>query len=215
MNETMTRILLKEEYDTKTIWKTYGYWAFWVGIAFFSVYPFCNWLSAQRANVYHLYLNTELSIPFVPDFIWPYMSLYLLFILPPFFLGVSQLELLGKRIILGTLISGGIFLLFPSQLGFERVIPNGFYGEIFTNIFSLDLPHNMAPSLHVVYSAFILLAVLESSSKKSVRMIMLLWLLLIMISTLLVHQHHILDIVSAMVIMFLVTSTFIKGEKNV
>ncbi|WP_373020322.1 hypothetical protein [Sulfuricurvum sp.] len=160
-------------------------------------------------------MNTELSIPFIPDFIWLYMSLYLLFILPPFFLGVSQLKLLGKRIILGTLISGGIFLLFPSQLGFERVIPNGFYGEMFTNIFSLDLPHNMAPSLHVVYSAFILLAVVESSSKKSVRMMLLLWLLLIMISTLMVHQHHILDIVSAMAIMLLVTLTFIKGEKNV
>ena len=199
---------------TMVIWKTYGYWAFWVGIVFFSVYPLCNWLSAHRVKVYHLYVNSELSIPFDPNFIWFYMSLYLLFLLPPFFLNISQLTLLGKRIILGTLISGGVFLLFPSQLGFERVIPHGVYGEMFSAIFSLDLPHNMAPSLHVLYSAFILLTVFESSSHQSIRILMVIWLVLIIISTVLVHQHHIFDSISALAILFLVTSTLIKGEKN-
>ncbi len=215
MNEPIVRVLSTEEYNTKAIWKTYGYWAFWVGIAFFSVYPLCNWITSQRLNVYHLYLSEELSIPFIPSFFWIYMSLYFLFILPPFFLSVSQLELLGKRIVLGTLISGGIFLLFPSRLGFERIIPNGFYSKMFTSIFDLDLPHNMAPSLHVVYSTFILLAIYKSSSKKIVHIMTGLWLVLIMASTIFVHQHHLIDIVLAIAITLLVSLIFIKGEKNV
>jgi hypothetical protein len=215
MNESMSRVLSTEEYNTKAIWKTYGYWAFLVAIVFFSVYPLCNWITSQRLNVYHLYLSEELSMPFIPSFFWIYMSLYLLFIIPPFFLGVLQLEILGKRIVLGTLISGIIFLIFPTQLGFERIVPEGFYAKLFTNIFALDLPHNMAPSLHVVYSSFILLAIYKSSSKKIVHIITGLWLVLIMASTIFVHQHHLIDIVLAIAITLLVSSIFIKGEKNV
>jgi hypothetical protein len=27
------------------VWKTYAYWAAWVGTVFFAVYPCCNWIS--------------------------------------------------------------------------------------------------------------------------------------------------------------------------
>lgn len=216
MNDSMANsLVVADEYGRSAVWKMYGYWAFWVGIVFFSIYPVCNWITSKRSDVYHVYFNMELAIPFIPDFFWIYISLYLLFFLPPFFLGVSQLELLGKRLVLATLISGAVFLIFPTQLGFERSVPDGFYVGVFTNLFAIDLPHNMAPSLHVVYSAFILLAVYNASSNRAVRSIALLWLLLVSVSTLLVHQHHLIDIVSAWAITFLVGSIFIKGEKNV
>ena len=210
-----TLVLQRGEHDLQAVWKTYGYWAFWVGVAFFSVYPSCNWITSQRTDAYRLYLDAELAIPFVPEFFWLYMSLYLLFLLPPFFLGVSQLVLLGKRIIAGTLLSGLVFLLFPSRLGFERIVPEGFYEGAFGNLFALDLPHNMAPSLHIVYSAFILLAIYASSQRGAVRLSVLLWLVLIALSTLMVHQHHLIDILSATAIVVLVNTKLIKGESDV
>ncbi len=215
MTRENVRAFPTEEYRLQGVWKTYGYWAFWVGVAFFSVYPLCNWLTSQREDVYRLYWDAELAIPFVPEFFWFYMSLYLLFLLPPFYLGVSQLVLLGKRIIAGTLISGLLFLLLPSRLGFERIAPEGLYRELFSNLFALDMPHNMAPSLHIVYSAFILLAVYGSSQRKTVRVSVLAWLVLIALSTLMVHQHHLIDILSAFIIVLLVNSTLIKGESDV
>jgi len=141
---------------TKEIWKTYGIWALWVGVAFFSVYPTCNWLTSQRENPFHIYFNGELSIPFIPDFIWIYLSMYLLFLAPPFFLNIGQLIALGKQLIWGTLFSGLAFLLFPAQLGFTRVIPSSdFYQQLYANLFAIDLPHNLVPSLHIVFSALI------------------------------------------------------------
>ena len=206
---------IAQAYHLKAVWKTYAQWAFWVGVAFFFVYPLCNWISSQRGDVYQLYLQAELTIPLVPAFIWAYISMYVLFLLPPFFLSVSELVLLGKRIVVGTIISGVIFLLFPSQLGFERVVPEGFHGDFFSQIFTLDLPYNMAPSLHVVYSGFILLAVYSATEKGPVRIAAIVWLILIMLSTLFVHQHHLLDIVLAMSVIGVINHKIIKGEKNV
>src|SRR5262245_24580737 len=45
------------------VWRTYGYWAFWVGVAFFGVYPTCNWWTAQRAHRFGIYLAAELDVP--------------------------------------------------------------------------------------------------------------------------------------------------------
>ncbi len=212
---TRSATLDPAEYRLLSIWKTYGYWAFWVGVAFFSVYPSCNWISAQRSEPYLAYFDQELAVPFVPEFFWVYMSMYLLFFMPPLFLNVTQLRQLGKGLIIGTLISGIIFLLFPSQLGFERVVPEGFYGGLYEQIFSLDRPHNMIPSLHVVYSGFILLAVYRASDDKYVKVFAILWLLSISLSTLLVHQHHIADIVLALVIICFVNRKILKGREDV
>ena len=220
MRKALVNVLdINEEIENtnsiKNIWKTYGYWAFWVGVAFFSVYPTCNWLTSERTEVYQLFFITELNIPFVPLFYWFYVSLYLLFFLPPFFLDVPRLKVLGKRIIIATIISGVIFILFPASLGFERVSPEGFYGQLFDTLFTLDLPHNMMPSLHVVYSALIIFAVMGSSKRRSIQGFALMWLVCICISTLLVHQHHLIDIVSAFALVWVVSKILIKGKTDV
>jgi len=201
--------------SVKQIWKTYGYWAFLVGIAFFSVYPTCNWITSQREEVYQLYFISELSIPFIPEFYWLYISLYVLFILPPLFMNVAELKLLGKRIILATIFSGIIFIIFPASLGFARVSPDGFYSELFSTLFMIDLPHNMAPSLHIVYSTLILIGVSTSTKNNLVKIIVLFWLGLLSISTLLVHQHHIIDIISAFVLVWIISKFLIKGKTYV
>jgi membrane-associated phospholipid phosphatase len=135
--------------------------------------------------------------------------------LPPFFMNIMQLKLLGKRIILATAISGLIFIIFPASLGFERVSPEGFYSELFSTLFTIDLPHNMAPSLHIVYSALILIAVAESTKNSLVKTAVLFWLGLISISTLLVHQHHIIDIISAFILVWIISKFLIKGKTDV
>lgn len=199
---------------SRDVWKTYGFWAFWVGIAFFSVYPTCNWISAQQSNTYNLYLASELNIPFLPEFFWVYVSMYVLFLMPPFFLTETQLKALGKQLIAGTVFSALIFLAMPSNLGFTRTVPESpFYQSLYSTLFSIDLPHNMVPSLHVVFSALILLSLIKATSKKSVRLLWWGWLILICFSTLLVHQHHILDVLTGLLIAFLF-STYIQGRKT-
>lgn len=186
-----------------TVWKTYFFWAFWVGIAFFSIYPTCNWLSDQQLHTFNLYFATELSIPFVPELIWVYFSMNLLFLLPPCFLGVAGLKVLAKQLISATLFSGVIFLFFPAKLGFVRSIPQGtLYESLFAKIFAIDMPYNLMPSLHVVYSAIIVFAILDVVRSRLLKSCYIIWLVLICLSTLFVHQHHIIDVVTGIVLTY-------------
>jgi membrane-associated phospholipid phosphatase len=195
-------------------WKTYAFWASWVGLAFFTIYPLCNWLTSLRPQtaLWRLYLQMELAIPLLAQFVWIYFSMYLLFLLPPFFLEAAEMPRLGKRLIAGTVLAGGIFLLLPSELGFGRVLPtDAFHAAIFAQIFAVDLPFNNMPSLHVIYSALIANALRRS--RVGLRWLMWLWLALICLSTVFVHQHHIIDVASALLLVFLL-ERFQTGVKN-
>lgn len=125
-----------------------------------------------------------------------YLSMYVLFLMPPVFMSTEAMPKLGKQLIWGTLVSGFIFLLLPTSLGFVREIPyHTPYASLFTNLFSIDYPHNMVPSLHVVFSTCIALAIADHLSDWEYGFIIM-WLMAIILSTLLVHQHHILDVVT-------------------
>jgi membrane-associated phospholipid phosphatase len=191
------------------------YWFFWVSIAFFSVYPSCNWITAQRAPALQLYVEPELAIPFIPAFIWVYLTLYLLFFLPPFFLGPASLKTLGKQLVCATVSCGIIFLLLPADLGFERTVPDDpFYGSLFTNMFAVDLPHNLVPSLHVTFSALILFSLIDASVLFAAKLALSAWLILICLSTLLVHQHHLLDVAAGLLVARLFYYVIGKGERH-
>jgi membrane-associated phospholipid phosphatase len=201
--------------DKTLVWKTYAIWATWVGITFMTIYPTCNWLTANRVTTYHLYIHAELGIPFIPGFFWVYMSLYLLFLMPPFFLNVEQLKRLGKQLILATLFSAIIFLLLPAELGFKRIIPkNEFYASLYSDMFHIDLPHNLVPSLHVIFSALILLSLLDAKGSTIQKTIWWGWLILICLSTLLVHQHHILDVSTGLLVAIGFRKYYNKGEDH-
>lgn len=181
----------------------FAMWGVLVGVAFFGVYPTTNWLTGLRASQYELFIQSELEVPFVPRFIWLYLSMYLLFGLPPFFLSEEQLKRLGKELIIGTIVSGFVFLILPSHLGFSRVLPaDDLYRPIFQGMFSMDKPYNLVPSLHVVYTASISAALMERGST-GLRAVLGIWAALVMISTVFVHQHHVVDVVSGLFLVFL------------
>ncbi len=200
---------------SSNVWKTYAFWAMWVGVAFFSVYSTCNWLTSLRGEYFNLYFPSELNVPFVPEFIVVYLSMYVLFAMPPFFLQVAELTALGKQLIAGTLFSGLIFMIFPARLGFVRQVPEGgFFGPLYSTMFAVDMPHNMAPSLHVVFSALILLALAGATTDERYRLLWYGWLMVIGASTLLVHQHHLIDVVAGLALAFLLRQKIVKREQD-
>jgi len=179
---------------------TYLFWAWWVGVAFFAVYPTMNWLTSLRSSPLRLYVPAELDVPFVPQFVWAYFSMYVLFVMPPFFLGAAQLPALGKQLVAGTLASGLLFLLFPAELGFVRTVPTDApYAGIYAAMFGVDRPYNLVPSLHIVFSTAIALACADVA-RPAARAALLGWLAVIATSTIFVHQHHVLDVAAAFVL---------------
>ncbi|MCK5640970.1 MAG: Ser/Thr and Tyr protein phosphatase [Gammaproteobacteria bacterium] len=198
------------------VWKTYFYWLFWISIAFFTVNPTCNWVSNQRADTLGLYSSAELNIPFIPQFVWAYLSLYLLFLIPPFFLSHQRMNILGRQLITVTIFCGLVFLLLPTQLGFERAVPEApFYSALFANLFAIDLPHNMVPSLHVAFSTLILFTLLKDSRSALARSLFGAWLVIICASTIFVHQHHLLDVATGLLVATFFYRVARKGEHHV
>ena len=180
--------------------RTYLVWSCWIGIAFFGVYPAMNWVTPLRRGALHLYFQRELAIPFVPQFIWVYLSMYLLFLLPLFLIPAARMPALGKQLIAGTIISALFFLLIPAELGFAREVPaQAPYTAIYAGMFGIDRPFNLVPSLHVIYSCAIALACADFA-RGVVRMAIYGWLVVIVASTVFVHQHHLLDLASAFAI---------------
>jgi hypothetical protein len=98
-------------------------WAAWIAVAFFSVYPTLNWLTSLRTYRLRLLVPAELAVPFLPQFVWAHLSMYVLFLMPLLMVRSRDMPALGKQLVAGTVISGGIFLLLPADLGFTRMIP--------------------------------------------------------------------------------------------
>jgi membrane-associated phospholipid phosphatase len=187
---------------------TYLLWSFRIGAVFVSIYPTLNWVTSLRANPFHLYLPIELRIPLLPWFIWPYLSMYVLFALPAFLVPTENLPSLGKQLIAGSIISAVMFLLLPAQLGFARALPSQEpYRAIFAWMFHIDRPYNLVPSLHVIFSTAIALAC-AGFARPVARIAILLWLVLVVSSTVFVHQHHLIDVIAALVIVVLLRRRF-------
>src|SRR5262249_33761876 len=82
-----------------------------LSILFLIVYGSCNWITARRANVGTIYLESERQIPFMPFFILPYMSIDLFFIGAPFLCRTDrELSSLVKRITAAIIVAGICFL---------------------------------------------------------------------------------------------------------
>lgn len=164
--------------------------------AFFClVFQATSWLATFRDVVYRIYVEAELAIPFVPEWIWAYGSMFVVVLIAPIFLGPRSLLRLGIQCNGALLISCAVFLAFPGHLGFVREVPDAEpYRQLFEWLFATDRANNLFPSLHVSVSAICLAAYAWSVSSSILRAFLFAWLAAIMASTVLVHQHHLADV---------------------
>ena len=180
--------------------KAYLFWVAVITLVFMAVYPTINWYTDTRAHRYQLYLPFELDIPLVPVFIWAYVSMYALFLMPLFMVSASRMNALGKQLVAGTVLCGIVFLVLPADLGFMREVPeDALYASTFSALFGVDRPHNLMPSLHVVFSCLILFMCREGHHL-ILRVLLFVWVVLIVASTVLVHQHHLIDALTGLVV---------------
>jgi membrane-associated phospholipid phosphatase len=167
---------------------------------FLVVYGGADWLTAHRSLRVPVHFAAELSIPFVPGMTVFYMSLYGLFVLAPFVLRTRR-EFAAAVATMAVAIgaSGVLFLLLPAQLAFAPVREDqlGAWAGIYHVADDLNLTYNLLPSLHVAF-AVICVSIFSprAPDSRSLRPLLWLWALLIAASTVLTHQHHVLDAVA-------------------
>lgn len=160
-------------------------------------------LTARHGWRVQLYVNAELAIPLVPAMVLPYTSVYLGVLLAPFVLRTRrELDALAAAIAWVVAIAGVAFLLIPAELGFPPVSPiamgspatiERLWLELLLIADRINLDYNLVPSLHVALFATCLGAYLPYAGPKA-RLLMAAWILAVAASTVLTHQHHLLDV---------------------
>lgn len=151
-------------------------------------------------NEFSLFFPWEKGIPFVSWMIVPYLLFNVLFLLPLFLLPRQKMKELGMATALCTICAGFLFFIFPAQLGFERVLPNDSTRFIYEKLFRIDTPTNLVPSLHVAYSTLFFLSCVNFFRSKIAKILWSILIFIIIASTLFTHQHHVLDIVSGILL---------------
>lgn len=178
---------------------------------FFPFYFGAGHIAALTHDTVGLYWSWERDIPLIPWMIWPYMTLFSLFLLPLFHMSADQISVLSRQSTATLVIAGTIFLLVPTHLGFAPTIVEEVHQPLFGLLAKVDTPHNLAPSLHVAFSALILLGCVGRASSP-VAWGYKFWLLLMSASTVLVHQHHIFDVISGLALAIFMRRIFPLGS---
>ena len=170
-------------------------------VVFIAVYYLAGWYACGSDSVSSFIFPFEKYIPFLPWMVVPYMSSGLLFA-AVFFTAKrkDELVLLFKRMIFITVVSGICFILFPLRYSFQRPpvsspVLNFFFGFLNT----WDNSFNQAPSLHISY-ACLFWSVLSDKLHGYRKIFAGIWIFLMGISTLTVYQHHLIDIITSLML---------------
>lgn len=193
-----------------------GFWAkagvsFGTSALFMVLYHACNFYAAGCGRLRYWYADWELGIPVVPWFIVPYWSIDLFFAIAPFLCtSRSELRVLAGRLTLAILLAATCFVVWPLGLMHVRSDEQGLFTPLFAAIHAFDKPHNLFPSLHVAF-AFILRWTYHRHVHGLPRILFHGWFLCVSLSTILVHQHHLVDLAGGLVLAILCCYLITEG----
>lgn len=160
------------------------------------VYDGADWVTGQRSLRIRVDFDAEQHILFVPVFLVIYRSIDPMFWLGPFVLRTRtevRALVLALFVVIG--IGGVCFLLLPAELGYAPVVVEGWWAEPYRLNERIVRTYNLLPSLHVALST-LTLATYGTRCGACGRSLLAVWGGLIALSTLLTHQHHVLDVVT-------------------
>lgn len=180
---------------------------------FMIVYNYSAWHISTLEKVHSFIFDFEKYIPFIPWTIIPYMTSGLFFCSVFFFCKTKeQLKVLVQRMLFATVVSGICFLLFPLKFSFQKPeVDDSIFRYSFQFLTTFDSPFNQAPSLHIAY-AFIFWTVFRNLKKW--RMLLLFWLIALGISTLTTYQHHLIDIITGIILAHISFMVFPYQKNN-
>jgi len=185
-------------FKTTNLWWRASLWLLVLGPGFFLVYGSVNHFTAAREPVASLFLPFERSIPVVPWHILPYMLLDLMFAMSLFMCrSIVELDQHAKRLASAIVLASVCFLLWPLKFGFDRPELDGFWGVLHKQLTEFDLPYNQAPSLHIILLVLVGIIFLRHLPNW-LKLPTLLWCGIIFVSVLTTHQHHSIDIITAL-----------------
>jgi hypothetical protein len=157
------------------------------------VYGGTDLLTRHRALRVPVHLPFEPGLPFVPGLVAAYLSIHLVFALAPFALPARrQLQALMWTLAAVIAAAGVGFLLLPADLAYPPVGALGIWEAPFRLADTLNLEHNLVPSLHVALTVACVAAYARTASAAGAAALWA-WAVVIAVATILTHQHHLVD----------------------
>ena len=184
--------------------KTHPYMLLFLYLPFYLVWFFLQeYHLASTDGCWVSYLPLDDAIPFLPGFIYPYITWYLYLMIPAIYYLVKENGPAFTRyalfIILGFSGSLLICMLFPNcqLLRADLSQPDSLSEFIVAAIYAADTPTNVLPSMHVVGCLGVMAAIFDGEEfVHRGRWFFVLWGLAICASTVFVKQHSILDVIA-------------------
>jgi hypothetical protein len=193
-------------------------WLLFLGPWFFLTYGLCNQVAARLDFVPSYYAGWERAIPFLPWLLLPYWTIDGFYAASLFMArDRAELDVLGRRLALATLISCIGFLLFPLRFAFERPEVSGFNGWLLTRLTDFDKPFNQAPSLHISLLVVLWVHYLAHAHGKW-RWLLSAWFALIGVSVIGTWQHHMIDVyagvIAGVLCLYLVPAAGLRDSRH-
>jgi membrane-associated phospholipid phosphatase len=168
------------------------------------VYGTANYVAAHSGHRWNVHFACELSMPFVPAMTIVYMSIFPLFWLSPFVLQTrGELRSLFAALGVTVFSAGVVFFLFPAELAYEPAEVPARWTWLFAVADTMNLDYNLVPSLHVAMST-VCIGIYSRRAGYLVKSVLWAWGCAIALSTLLTHQHHLLDVITGLLLAVLV-----------
>lgn len=158
-----------------------------------------NWFSQARVHFFDVSFAFENSIPFIPEFIFGYLLVYLSVLL--IYLIVDDMEDWHRGItafLAATTLAYVVFLAFPVKMETRpeiwQVAGRSFSAAVTRFYYYIDAPYNLFPSLHVTYPTLAMLVAWRNH--KVMRWAFMAMAVVVAISVVMVKQHYIADVVA-------------------
>ena len=169
---------------------------------FFSIYGLASLLAGIRGAHSAFYFDWELRLPFFPSVALIYLSVPRVLALTPVVLRTWR-DFLPFFVTLTavTVIAGLIFLVAPVTQGYPQRVASGTWAWVFQLADKLNLNYNEVPSLHVAFAVTVALVFGRRCGPLG-KSLFWLWAAAVVASALLMHEHHVLDLVAGAVLGF-------------
>jgi hypothetical protein len=157
------------------------------------VYVSCDACAERRSDRIRVHLEVERSLPFVPACVVVYRSIDVMLLLGPFILRtLREIQALTLTMFVAITLAGVGFVMLPAEKAYPPMPDAGLWEPLIAWNRRIILNYNLVPSLHVALSVLTLAAYGTRCGKRG-KALLATWGTAILLSTLLIHEHHLLD----------------------
>lgn len=164
--------------------------------------------SVGHNPTYIIHMKIDDWIPFNEYFIIPYMLWFgfvAIALLYFFFRNTTDFYRLTSYLFIGMTVFLIVSTLFPNgqQLRPTEFVRDNIFVDLVRNLYKIDTPTNIFPSIHAYNSICVLVAVLRSEDLKNrtwIKAITILLSISIVLSTVFLKQHSMLDVIGAIIL---------------